>query len=273
MSNHSETLDELVSFPNGTVVLQNKFFSSTHQVIHATSTRLGGYSSGEYNAMNLGLSTGDDPLIVGKNREKFFKTMSIILEEVVYAQQTHSNNVAIVDTKLIESFSKDNIRRIANTDALVTGSKNIPLAVLTADCLPIFILDRATPAIGLVHAGWRGTKSHIVFETVQAMKKCYNSKTESMSAWISAGIHVCCYQVSDDLRKEFSEEYGDHISAVEGDKLNLVEVNRIQLQNAGIPIASIFSTPYCTQHDKELFYSHRRDGKKSGRMASVFMLR
>lgn len=273
MSNRPEKQDELVSFPSGVVVLQNKIFSSTNQVIHATSTRHGGNSTGEFGTMNFGLTTGDDTQTVLKNREKFFETLGLSPESVVYAQQTHSDHIVNVDEKVIHSFSPNSPRYIPDTDALITCMKNVPLAILTADCLPIFLFDRATPVIGLVHAGWRGTKSHIADKTMQAMKKNFDSKPENMCAWISAGINVCCYQVGEDIRQDFSQEYGKYIEAVKGDKLNLVEINRFQLQNAGIPESSIFSTPYCTSHDNELFYSYRRNGKKSGRMASAFMLK
>lgn len=273
MSNSPGKQDELVSFPNGVVVLQNKIFSSTNRVIHATSTRHGGDSTGEFGTMNLGLTTGDDSQIVIKNRKMFFETFGLSPENIVYTQQTHSDHIVIVDEKVIHSFSPDSPRYIPDTDALITRLRNVPLAILTADCLPIFLFDRETPAIGLVHAGWRGTKSHIADKTLQTMKKHFDSKPENICAWISAGINVCCYQVGDDIRREFSHEYGKYIEAVNEDKLNLVEINRFQLLNAGIPQSSIFATSYCTSHDNELFYSYRRDGKKSGRMVSVFMLK
>ena len=272
MSKNVNATEELVTLPDRIVIVQNKEFSNSHLVTHGTSTRRGGYSQNEYSSLNMGLSTGDDETIVKKNREKIYHSLKVSAPEVVYAQQVHSNRVQVVDEKITQSFQKGTIHRIPNTDGLVTCLQKTPLAILTADCYPIFILDTKTPAIGLAHAGWRGTKTKISQETVKAMIESFGTKPENCLAWVSVGIGVCCYPVGDEVLNEFQEEYGSKINMVVDNKVNLSEVNRFQLEQIGIPIQSIFTSSYCTQHNADLFYSYRRDGKKSGRLVSVLML-
>ena len=265
--------DELIYLPNGIVILQNQFLSSTNLVIHATSTRCGGYSQGEFGTLNLGLSTGDNTDLVYQNRAKFFNALGIATERVIYAQQIHSNHTTTINEENLSLLMKSDMQRIPATDSMVTKLRNVPMAILTADCFPIFILDTLTPTIGLAHAGWRGTKKHMAMKTVRTMQKEFDTKPDHCFAWISAGIGVCCYQVGEEIRKEFMGEYGSKIDPIKEDNLDLAAINRYQLEMVGIPASSIFVSSYCTQHDSEWFYSYRRTGIRSGRMASIFMLK
>ena len=111
-------------------------------------------------------------------------------------KQIHSNIVNKVD--------KDNIGQIIDGDAIITNEKNVPLLILTADCVPVVLVDKVNKAVGLVHAGWRGTYGKICSETLQSMKENYNTNTEDVVAIIGPSIGKCCYEVSYDLVEKFS---------------------------------------------------------------------
>lgn len=265
--------DKLISSPNGLMILENRLLAESRLVIHGTSTRMGGFSRDEYNSLNMGYSTGDEEKSVQKNRLKFFHYLQIQSDAVIYAQQIHSNHIALIDENLINLLAGKKPYQIPQTDAMITRFRNIPLAVLTADCQPIFILDELTPAIGLIHAGWRGTKSEIAFHTLELMKNSFGTKPENCIIWLSAAIGQCCYQIDEILQMEFKQQYHNQIQPVIGDKLDLTGINRYQFMRSGVPENRIYQSQYCTCHDENLFYSYRRSGKKSGRLLSLFMLK
>ncbi len=188
------------------------------------------------------------------------------------------------------------------SDALITNQPGILLSIRTADCLPVLIVDPRHRAIAALHAGWRGALGRIAEKVVGEMGRVYSSKPPELHAAIGPGIHACCYAVGEDLHSAFhgrfvnSEKFfktvpPDSESAAFAAKypnlflspfppghasphlpaahLDLVGVVRAQLSAAGLPPNRIYSAEFCTACRTDLFFSHRREGSRTGRMMAV----
>ncbi len=204
-----------------------------------------------------------------KNREDFLKELGIDYQDLVCAQQVHRSCVRYVkeEDKGKGALSYDTA--IAKTDALVTDKRNLPLAVFTADCLSIFLYDPKTPAVGLVHAGWRSTKENIAAKTIKLMQKEFNIRSPDLSVSFGLAIRSCCYEVSRDFGNFFSDSVIEKNSRY---YLDLAQTNKKQILDLGIKEANIFDVGHCTSCQNEDFFSYRKEGKGCGRMMSVIML-
>jgi YfiH family protein len=145
-------------------------------------------------------------------------------------------------------------------DALVTNQKNLSLSVRTADCFPILLADGGRKAVAAVHAGWRGTAAGISVKTLNRMTAEFGTELGDIYAAIGPGIGQCCYEVGAEVALRFGLEGITHI--------DLAEINRRQLIEAGVPEHHIEIVGGCTQCDPARFYSYRRERLEPGRMIS-----
>ena len=192
---------------------------------------------------------------------------------LICAQQKHTNNVAIVDNQHLEQV-KDGRFCFPNTDGMISNQPGVSLVIMTADCAPIFLIDPVTKTIGLVHAGWKGTYSRIVQKAVSAMVTAFGSDVNHIQAWIGPMAHGCCYEVSEDMIREFRTEFKDGIitSPKSERHLDLVGVNRMQMLESGLTELNIHSSNVCTIHNSDRFYSYRADSGTSGRIFSTLAI-
>lgn len=160
---------------------------------------------------------------------------------------------------------------IKTGDALVSAQRGVALGIFTADCVPIFILDIATPAIGIAHAGWRGTLSRIAVNALARMKVRFGTIAGNCIIYLGPSIQKCCYTVSPELITQFVEHLGSTVH--EGKHLSLQTANIRQLVEAGVPAAAISVSPFCTACCTDNFYSHRAEGGITGRMLSFIELK
>jgi YfiH family protein len=186
------------------------------------------------------------PLIFGSTNKH--QTLAALCEELmvneqdlVCAEQVHGNRIAVVT-------AKEKGQQIPGVDALVTKEKEIPLAIRTADCAPILVYDQRRKIISLIHAGRKGTESHITLKTVNLMKDKYSSNPPDLRVKIGPCIGSCCYPI--DLR----------------------QANNSQLYEAGVHPKNIETNPDCTCCNKHVYFSYRGDGPETGRMFTVAML-
>ncbi|HLY17984.1 MAG TPA: peptidoglycan editing factor PgeF [Bryobacteraceae bacterium] len=149
---------------------------------------------------------------------------------------------------------------LGDGDALLDNTPGNFLAVKTADCIPILLVDEEHRAVAAVHAGWRGTVSRIAAAAVRMMQEEFRARPGGLHAAIGPGIGKCCYQVGADVAAQFGESGSCH--------LDLVEANRLQLLDAGVPVAHIYAARLCTRCGVHDFHSFRRDKEHSGRMFS-----
>jgi len=225
-------------------------------VLAALSTRNGGVSP-EPLGMNLSFSVGDEEANVLKNRELFFGGLGIGLAELAIPRQVHGSRLLRVRTA--GSF--------ADTDGLVTDTPRVFLCVTVADCVPILLCDPHAPAVGVVHAGWRGTASGILAAAVRRMKEEFGTNTASLLAFVGPAAGACCYEVGPDVAARFDAKFlqkrGEHAL------VDLKSANRTQLLDAGLQPAHIEINPLCTIEESARLHSYRRDGDRSGRMMGV----
>jgi YfiH family protein len=155
-----------------------------------------------------------------------------------------------------------------DADGFITNEKNLPIAIRTADCVPVFIYDPDGQAIGLAHAGWKGTRKTIAAKTVQKMREAYGSRPGHLKIVLGPSIHSCCYRVG----AEFRDFFPSHVAERSGHwYADMLQANRDQLLQAGVSPENILESGICTCCHAN-YFSFRRDGEKAGRMISLMML-
>ena len=235
--------------------------------VHGCSCRLNGESDVVAGTLNLALHVGDAVEKVLRNRRAFAKGLGVSAESFTTCQQVHGSRVVRVTEELIGSGAQDFANTIADTDALVTNIPDVPLLLFYADCVPVLLADVETGAVGLVHAGWRGTVANIGAKTLAAMVEAFGSKPENILAAIGPSIGACCYEVDDFVRDQASG-YEDFFAPKGGGKyqLDLWGMNAKQLQEAGVPAENIVVAEVCTNDNVDLFCSYRAEQGRTGRM-------
>lgn len=220
------------------------------------STRQGGVSP-EPLGMNLSFRVGDDRNHVEENRRRFFGALGFDPQHVAIPHQCHSSNVQSVNLP----------GEYDSCDGLVTATRNLPLVITVADCLPVVLFDPEAAVLGHVHAGWRGSARGIVSEAVALMKNKFGASPDSMVAYLGPSAGVCCYEVGQDVAEAFLPDQLE--IRKERMYLNLKKVNKDQLLESGLGEENIEISSSCTICTPELFHSYRRDRNKSGRMMAV----
>lgn len=247
--------------------------------INGCSCRLHGESAVVPNTLNLALHVGDEQKLVLHNRRRFAKVLGVDANKFTTCQQVHGSRVAVVDEALVGAGALDFANTIAATDALVTTLTNVPLLLFYADCTPVLLADPVSGAIGLAHAGWRGTLAGIAAKTVQAMAENFGAQPQNILAAIAPSIGACCYEVDDFVREHAVAKekeqgifgvYTIFFAPVAQSKghylLDLWGYNRCVLEQAGIRAENIAVAQICTAHNHELFCSYRAENGKTGRM-------
>jgi len=186
-----------------------------------------------------------------------------IWERIVFLKQMHGAEVVCVGKTEVSPSP------FPEADALITREEGVPLAVRSADCLPIFLFDPETKAVGLVHAGWRGSLQGIVKNTVQRMMREWKTDPQDLKAAFGPALRDCCYRVG----AEFKEYFPEEIHQISDEfTLDLALVNKNQLLSVGVKADNIFDCGICTSCDSR-FFSYRREEEKAGRMISLVMLK
>lgn len=148
---------------------------------------------------------------------------------------------------------------LGDGDALLENAPGHRVAVKTADCIPILLVDARQRAVAAVHAGWRGTVQRIVKQAVRRMQEEFGTEAADLHAAIGPGIGKCCYEVGAEVSAQFGESGVCHI--------DLAEANGRQLAEAGVPEPRIYTARLCTRCGGD-FHSYRRDREQAGRMLS-----
>jgi len=246
-------------------------FQMIESVTAATSTRIGGVSQKPYHSLNLAYHVDDCHEAVAENRQRFCDSLSIRLSSLVLSQQIHGDKIAVIDDSLAGRGSHDHEDALSGTDSMITNSRSVALAVMTADCVPVLIVDPARKAIGIAHAGWRGTLGMIAAKTVHKMRDTFGTEPADCIVALGPSIGPCCYEVGEDLVSRFQQRFGPKV-CIDGNRLDLKWAVETQLIGAGVKQRSISSGKFCTACNVDLFYSYRAEGGRTGRMMSVIKL-
>lgn len=307
----------------GVTILRARHLNSLPWLVHGFSTRLGGFSRAYgQNELNLGFTKDDSRAAIERNRAEFLRRIGALtsgqrgedlcadgcprlsgrakldsaadsLWPLITVRQIHSDVIRFVDSIPEEQLTGD---------GLITATPGLLLAIQTADCLPVILVDTKHRAVGVFHAGWRGTVKRIVEKGVGEMRRCFGTRASDLKAAIGPGIHGCCYEVGAEVREKFESQFAYAASLfreVKGSDpvrekypllfltarapghgqlppkifLDLVEANRRQLLDAGVPAKNVESSPLCTNCRTDLLFSHRAGKGKAGRMMAVVGIR
>jgi YfiH family protein len=267
-------------------------------LIHGFSTRPGGFSRAYgKRSLNLGFTREDQQRAVKQNRTAFLQQLGAIRKgrewPLVTLRQIHSDLIHCVLRVPDAVFTGD---------GLITQTPGLLLAILTADCLPVILVDAKRHAVAVFHAGWRGTVKRIVEKGVGEMRRRFGTRPSDLRAAIGPGVHSCCYSVGPEVRSQFESqfEYGSKLfrEVEESDPvrekypllfltarapghselpkkifLDLVEANRRQLIATGVAAKNISASPLCTSCRTDLLFSYRAEKGVTGRMMAAAGIR
>ncbi|GAB3793603.1 peptidoglycan editing factor PgeF [Virgibacillus kimchii] len=238
-------------------------------LIAGFTTRNGGGSKAPFDTLNIGLHVNDEKQSVLANRKLVVDDLSFSINDWVSGEQVHKTNVKQLDHENKGSGATSNADSIPDTDGLITNKKGILCTAYFADCVPLYFLDPKTEYIGIAHAGWKGTVNGMASEMVAALKE-RGVPAENLHVVIGPCISSSYYEVDNHVVRHISSKYRESSVTPRGNNrylLNLKQLNVDILLQAGVLRNNIDITNYCTYKDRELFFSHRRDEGKTGRMA------
>ena len=222
----------------------------------AFSTRIGGVSAPPYEQLNVAVLTGDKRDAVRENRRRLAGAVARDPDGVVMGRQVHG--AALREHRVPQNprVYTDAARSPQEVDAHATTNAELTPLVMVADCLPVALAG--PQGVAIAHCGWRGLAAGILAETVAAV--------DAKAATVGPGIGPCCYEVGEEVLAQFD----DVEDVADGRMLDLTAVARTLLARAGV--TEVESADLCTSCNAELFYSHRRDGERTGRQAGLVWL-
>ena len=252
-------------------------------LLQAVLTRHGGLSQAPWATLNLGSRVGDDPATVAANHDRAYAALGLRPEQVVTAQQVHGDRVARVGPD-------DGGRVFPATDALISDTPELALLLRFADCVPVLLYDPRRRAVGLAHAGWRGTLKGIAGLTAHALQSELGCRPQDIRAGIGPSIGPCCCEMGPEVIVQFRAVYPDldaFLAPVGGGpgaaeavplpsdggkaRLDLWRLNERQLADAGLTHIEV--SRVCTVCHTEDYYSHRGENGATGRFGVLIGLR
>ena len=291
-------------------VLHARHLSAIPWLVHGFSTRGGGVSRvyGE-GALNLGFTKEDARVAVERNRTAFLRGLGAVTRKHPRNVSSRSGGEVLWPLVTLRQIHSDIIHRADSIpskplagDGLITATPGLLLGIQTADCLPVILLDLKNRAVGLFHAGWRGTVKRIVEKGVGEMHRQFGTRPRDLKAAIGPGIRGCCYEVGEEVRTKFESQFEyaaklfhevkesdpvrekypllfltarapGHSDLPKKIFLDLVEANRQQLLSVGVSAKSIETSPLCTNCRPDLLFSYRAEKGKTGRMMAAAGIR
>ncbi|MCZ8518786.1 MULTISPECIES: peptidoglycan editing factor PgeF [Paenibacillus] len=273
---------------NGTkVMMLSGFMSAGTSVTAGFSTRTGGGSGEPFAGLNCGLHVDDEPERVVANRRCLAEALGVPFEACTYGEQVHGKEIQMVTAAMRGAGIRERETALQAKDGFMTNEPGVYLHALFADCVPLYFYDPIRGAVGLAHAGWKGTALGIARSMVEAMSAAYGTKARDLLTAIGPSIGACCYEVDDTVISRIDKALGFSGGAAleagqapfyEGKPngkytLNLQAVNRQIMIKAGIMPSHIEISGLCTSCRTDLFFSHRKEEGRTGRMAAWIGLR
>ncbi len=281
----------------GLQILQVPALDKLPWLIHGFSTRPGGVSELEAKkVLNLGFTDWDTRENVLENRRRFQSTLGANDLQLISLKQIHSDVI-----HLFEAAPHEPCKGLPAWagDASATNRPGLLLAVQTADCVPILLVDPKNRAVAAIHAGWRGTLTRIAVKAIGQMQMHFKTKPADLLAAIGPAIGGCCYEVGTEVAIQFHSQFADapewfdefrtgdepnpiqwlnmmppgHQPPPKNVLLDLKKANRAQLLAAGLRPQNIFVSDLCTACHPDLLFSYRKQGPQSGRLMSVIGIR
>jgi YfiH family protein len=232
----------------------------TVRIRRVTTTRAGGVSAPPFDTFNLGDHVGDDPAAVATNRERLTAALGLGKDRVVWMNQVHGDHVVVVDDPLA------GVAAVDKTDALVTTTPRLALAVVTADCVPVLMGDARAGVVAAAHAGRVGAQNGVVARTVEAMMRV-GAHAGDISALMGPAVSGRNYEVPEEMAAEVEASLPGSRTTTSRGTPGLDLRAGIARQLTALGVTAVDIDPRCTVDDRNLF-SHRRDAP-TGRLASL----
>ncbi|MGI6376994.1 MAG: peptidoglycan editing factor PgeF [Anaerolineae bacterium] len=235
---------------------------------HAVFTRLGGVSEGHLASLNQSPMVSDELAHVHENQRRAQAVLHCGPEQVVNCQQVHGCHVAVVGMA-------DGGSVVLATDGLVTADPGVVLTMRYADCVPVLLHCAARRVVGMAHAGWRGTVQRVAAQTALTMMQAFGCQPGEIVAGIGPSIGPCCYEVGPQVVEAFAAAFpGEAVVGAANRQghahVDLWQANAAQLRAVGVQAVEV--SRYCTRCRRDVFYSHRGDGGRTGRFAAYIGL-
>lgn len=234
--------------------------------------RSGGVSDGPFSSLNHGYGLGDQEEKVKENRILAYQKGDFGPHMPVTVKQVHGIDIMTAFEQHAGQGWLNQQDDLLPADGLITPTPGLPLAIKTADCLPIALTDDQGQAIAMLHAGWRGLVGGIIIQGVKKMADLLNSQSRHILAAIGPGLSQQHFGVTRELFDQFMP-YKD-VLKLKGDKgyVDLPGIARQQLIKHGVLPSNIFQIPACTYQESEKYFSYRRDNGRTGRMLSMIQI-
>lgn len=238
-----------------------KIFQQFPEVIAVESNRKGGVSKMPFSSLNLGLSTNDKPENILENRKILFGKLGIKTSRVTLSNQVHKDKILkVTRSKVYEGY-----------DALITENSNTFLSVTVADCTPVLIYDAKNQAVAAVHAGWKGTVLDITAKTIQRMREEFKTDPKDCYVYVGTCIDENSFEVGEDVAAMFTYDLKRLDKSGRKPKfyVDLKKANVTQLLKCGVPENQIEVSAFSTVLDNDIYFSHRKEKGKTGRMMAL----
>lgn len=241
---------------------------------HAFCTRIGGVSEDDYASLNISFKEGDLESRVLQNWYRLAMAFAIPVDQFLTLNQVHGDDIFIIKP-FGDYYPAD---RKMDYDAIVTNRDNLAICIKTADCVPVFIVDRTKKIIAVVHAGWKSTALEITAKVVRLLIDKYHSTPRDILAAIGPAIGSCCFELDSASANAFRKQKNHEMFLFPGKRpdkwmVDLIEANRRQMMNCGVPEANIDASGLCTNCRQDLFFSHRGSGGITGRQVNFMMIK
>ena len=243
----------------------SEFLTGRPGLVHAFTMR----------GFNVSLKSGPDAAATGDRRRRLCEALGLDFAKLTCAAQVHGAEIVPVDDKMAGSGADGGTPPIPHVDGMVTDRKGVVLLATSADCPIVLVFDPERRALGMAHAGWRGTIAGITGRLVQQMRRCFGCRSEAMLAGVAPCAGRGRYEVQTDVVRVAAARWDDyeHFFEVREGRtfFDLRSANLAQLQAAGVPEEQIDVADVCTIQD-DRFCSYRRDGAAGGHAALVAAL-
>jgi polyphenol oxidase len=235
------------------------YFPSNIKLLSTPRLIDGGHSKGNFANFNLALHVGDEQASVLANRALLSKHYNLP-SAPIWINQTHSKM----------SVNADSISSIVNADASYSKKLGTVCGVLTADCLPVFICNKEGTAVGIAHAGWRGLVDGIIESLIESL----DCNGEDLIAHLGPAISQSSFEVGGEVKSQYlskNKNFEDCFAYLNNKYyLDLYDAARVVLKSFGV--TSISGGDRCSYKESDQYFSYRREGKSSGRMAHLIWM-
>lgn len=255
-------------------VLRTDLFDLVPAVRHGITRRLPGFGRADG---NLGYSGGRDRRDAWRMRQLWAAAVGVEADRLTVAGQVHGATTIRATAADAGRGARPRSTQIGIADALITDEPGVPLLSLHADCLPIFLLDPHRPAVGVVHAGWRGTVADVAGSAVREMATAFGSDPDATLAFLGPAIGPCCYEVGPEVADRWRHLVGDAADGALRPTLprpyfDLRAANAHLLRRAGLRPDHLGRSTVCTRCSGDDWFSHRGQGPATGRFGAIIAL-